>query len=103
MDSLANKNIKITASTVKDIKSGILFKQNQIRGYHTKINKSLTHFTPLKINKNVNLKPFTTMDIETMEHLGNQVPIAISITNNLESKFFIINDINNIELSIKNL
>jgi hypothetical protein len=108
MDSLANKNIKITSSTVKNYKPGIQNKKTQLRGIHTskvlnKINLNLTHFTPLK-DDNITAKPFATMDIETIEFNNNQIPVAISIyLPDIECKIFIL-DINQpIELAINKL
>nr|YP_010296716.1 hypothetical protein MN596_mgp14 [Polyozellus multiplex]UMI33309.1 hypothetical protein [Polyozellus multiplex] len=74
MDSLANKNIKITSSTVRNYKPGIKSNKTQIQGIHTSsiINKSnnlsLTHFTPLKRNPLLSTNLFATMDIETMNY-----------------------------------
>lgn len=79
MDSLANKNIKITSSTVKNYKPRIQNKKTQIRGIHTSnlINKnisSLNHFTPLK-NDIINPNQFATMDIETIYIIINKSPL----------------------------
>jgi len=108
MDSLANRRIKITSSTIKNYKPGDQSKKTSLRGFHTSclINKELlnkTHFTPLKQNI-ITPSSFATMDIETMEFNNNQIPVAISIyLPNKTSKIFLLDSIDNIELSIDKL
>jgi hypothetical protein len=107
MDEFANKNIKITSSTVKN-KPGIHSNKTQIRGMQTssiinKNNLSLTHFTPLK-DEIITPKPFATMDIETMEFNSKQIPVAISIyIPGKNCKIFILDSTINIELAINKL
>jgi DNA polymerase type B, organellar and viral len=111
MDSLANKHIKITSSTVKKYKPGSRSKisKTSLRGFHTScsINKELlnkTYFTPLKQNI-ITPSSFATMDIETMEYNNNQIPVAISIyLPIIGSKLFLLNpNIDNMVESINTL
>jgi len=108
MDSLANKNIKITSSTIKNYKPGNQSVKTQIRNIYTsrvvsKNNISLNNFTPLN-DKIFTPSYFATMDIETMVFNGKQIPVAISIQlPNKDCKIFILDSINNIELSINKL
>jgi hypothetical protein len=108
MDSLANRNIKITSSTVNNYKTGSQNKKTQLRGIHTnssyKINNiSLTHFTPL-VDEVITLTPFATMDIETMEYNNKQIPVAISIyLPNKGCDIFILDSTINIDVAINKL
>jgi len=81
IDNLMNKNIKITsdARTISDkvnIKPFI-----QKRSYHN-------YIKPLKIKKQLTPLTFASMDIETIELNGFQIPILISLTTQKESKIF---------------
>jgi hypothetical protein len=110
MDSLANKNIKITSSTIKNYKPGVQGHKTQIRGFHTSnlLNKfnnlNLTHFTPLK-REPITAIEFATMDVETMNYNRKQIPVAISIfIPNIGVKLFLIDiNIQNIDLAIDKL
>jgi len=111
MDEFANKNIKITSSTVKNYKKnkpGIHSKKTQVRGIQTscainKNNINLTHFTPLKVKVTL-LNSFATLDIETMEFNNKQISVAISINiPDKGCKLFILDSTINIELAINKL
>lgn len=108
MDSITNKNIKITSSTIKNYKPGNQSVKTQLRNIYTsrvvsKNNINLNNFTPLN-DKIFTPSYFATMDIETMEFNGKQIPVAISIQlPNKDCKIFILDSINNIELSINKL
>nr|UZS78130.1 DNA polymerase [Lentinula edodes]WEX32046.1 DNA polymerase [Lentinula edodes] len=90
MDNLANRNIKITRNTISNNnnKMDILTKRN----IHTKNNDNITPLIPL--DPNVDKKEtisISTMDIETMNYKGLQIPVAISIVYNFnEKKLFLI-------------
>jgi hypothetical protein len=121
MDDLANKKIKITSSTIK--RSGEINKSIKIksRKFHSSscqldsginANLSLTHFTPLQ-NKKHQLNPimncFASMDLETIEFNGKQVPVAVSIVipdvnliGGVVEKFFIIRNESN-TLGVNNI
>src|ERR1700676_2411214 len=107
MDSLANKNIKLTSSTVNNL--GIKNIKIKKRLYHSsninfKSNLNLTHFIPLKREPIIPTE-FATMDIETINYSNKQIPIAISLfISGIGSKFFIINsNALNMETSINEL
>ncbi len=76
-------NINIKNNSLKDIKK----QPSSSRGYHT------NNITPLKkddISKQ--LKYLSTMDIETMDWNGKQIPISISTSYSVnKSKLFLIN------------
>lgn len=106
MDEIANKNIKITSSTVKN--NGHQNNKTKSRGIHTssvthKNNLSLTHFTPLNFEA-VTPNPFSTMDIETMKLNDKQIPVVISIClPDKHNKNFILNSSINIDQAIIDL
>lgn len=90
MDKIANKKIKITSTTVKNYKPGFQYskaynksitQRRQSRGFHTclTLTQYLTHFTPISNNIPNIVNLFATMDIETMEYRGSQIPVAITI------------------------
>jgi hypothetical protein len=85
MDNPDNINIKTNTYNIKN---------NQKRNYHTKA-KKINYITPLKKNKddlNRQLKYLSSMDIETMNYNGKQIPISISTAYAVnKSKLFIIN------------
>lgn len=94
MDELSNKNIKIT-------KSAISSKSN--KGFQTKvsmgpINQTRLYSSYIKPIKPHNIDPtissFATMDIETIDFKGTQIPIAISLayydSNKVKTKLFLI-------------
>jgi hypothetical protein len=63
---------------------------NQIRSYHTNSIRPLTK-KMRHIDDSSQLDFISTMDIETIEYQGLQIPIAISIAFNYsESKLFLI-------------
>ena len=121
MDHLANKNIKITSTTVKNYKPGFQYsKTKSITNSTRKFNysatslahNSLTHLTPIKKNNTIIANPFATMDIETMEYNNTQIPVAISIclpqSGGSKSKIFLLrldstNAKADIDLAINNL
>ena len=80
IDNFKNKHIKIT-SDARTISNKF---NNQKRSYHNFIN-------PLKI-KQLTPSQFATMDIETIELNGFQIPILISLTSPKESKIFVIDN-----------
>jgi hypothetical protein len=106
MDNIANKNIKITSSTIKNYKPGFQHKKTKsnssIRQYHTSVNKTLsqTHFTPIKNIIPITANPFATMDIETMKYNNTQIPVAITfyLPGGI-SKLFLLNN----SISVENL
>jgi DNA polymerase type B, organellar and viral len=109
MDSLANKNIKITSSTVKNYKPGVKSSKAQIRNIHTSNmlsktkNLNYTHITPLKMEVDTT-SSFATMDIETMNYNSKQIPVAISIfIPNVGVKIFIIDYTIDLDLAIDKL
>lgn len=108
MDSLANKNIKITSSTIKNYKPGVKNTKAQIRNIHTsnvklKIAKNLTHITPLKYEADTT-SSFSTMDIETMNYNNKQIPVAISLyIPSIGIKIFIIDSTIDLDLAIDKL
>jgi hypothetical protein len=71
------------------------FNSIQKRGIHTtpiysqEIKRNL--ITPIKINETDKLKPFLTLDIETINFNGVEYPIAISLRTDVETFFFTIN------------
>lgn len=90
MDNLANRNIKITRNTISNNnnKMDILTKRN----IHTKNNDNFTPLIPLDLNidKKETIS-ISTMDIETMNYKGLQIPVAISIAYTFnEKKLFLI-------------
>lgn len=111
MDSLANKNIKITSSTVKNYKPGFQYNKVKLqnRGFKTStlmcksVSVSQTHFTPLlKNNIPITAESFATMDIETMEYNSQQIPVAISIYLSMFGpKLFLINPKIPVEEAVK--
>jgi hypothetical protein len=108
MDSLSNKNIKITSSTIKNYKPGTQNNKIKIRGIHSSsiINKNINlNLNPLTLLKKEHLlKDFATMDIETMIYNNKQIPVAISIyLSNLGCKIFLLDSTINIELAINKL
>src|ERR1700719_2622488 len=89
MDNLTNKNIKITSDARIVLNKPPHNKTHQFtqkRSYH----KS-NFINPLK---KVNIKTpqnLATLDIETIEDKGFQIPCLISLTTPIESKIFLIN------------
>ena len=87
MDTYTNKEIKIT----RDIVRNRLNFNYQNRAYHT----NLSIIKPLK--QNPTIAYFSTLDIETIEMNGNQIPILITlsfnhkITRSLITETFLIN------------
>jgi len=105
MDLYKNKNIKITKNTI-----GIFPINWNRRSFHTssllnyKAVKPLT-IKPLNINPSIPSK-FTTLDIETIKFNDIQVPILITLHNNLIKKHFLVDKIlfkNNPNLAINKL
>jgi DNA polymerase type B, organellar and viral len=115
-DILENKQIKVTRST--------LTLQDKVRTSSTIANSKRIFHTSSIQNELINsykneelIKPykksnllgvvadrFATMDIETMEYNGKQIPVAISIVNyGNSSKIFVLDRTIKIELAIKNL
>ena len=89
MDNLANRNIKITRNTISNNKMDIFTKRN----FHTKNNENNENITPLTpLDPKHNKKEIiSTMDIETMNYKGLQIPVCISIAYNFnEKKLFLI-------------
>lgn len=88
MDNLANKNINITRNAISNNKKMDIFTKRNI---HTKNNND--NITPLiPLNPNIDKKEtISTMDIETMNYNGKQIPVCISIAYNFnEKKLFLI-------------
>jgi len=114
MDLYANKKIKITknATTGEELWTITNKQLNKNNGSNlgkrfyttksglTKDNKYLSYITPIKhkqpkslvelITAETDKKPFSAMDIETMEFNGKEIPISISIKTRNISKLFII-------------
>jgi hypothetical protein len=111
MDHLNNKKIKITINaltgrnimtiTDKDVMNSLrrIYKKSSLENkkfYSTKVssnNKYLNFITPIKKKDTFTSKEpiaFSTMDIETIEFKGKEVPISISIKTRNVCKIFII-------------
>lgn len=115
-DILENKQIKVTRSTltVQDKSRTSTTIPNSKRNFYTssiqnELKKSYKNSELIKPYKKSNLlgvvaDSFATMDIETMEYNGKQIPVAISIVNyGKSSKIFVLDRSIKIELAIKNL
>jgi DNA polymerase type B, organellar and viral len=125
MDNLTNKRIKISRSTIigggflgnKPLKSG-LHTNALLNRFYTTSNKNtdkyLSYITPLKpnnkISKIINIsnegKPFSAMDIETMEFNNKEIPICISIKTKNFNKIFLIDSsklLNNLNRALEDL
>jgi hypothetical protein len=91
MDNYLNKKIKIT-KTSNNVKYNI--NKLQRRSYST---LSKNAIKPIKNNIVTGIiQPISTMDIETIEYKGNQIPIAVSLAyqdsyNQVMGKLFLIN------------
>lgn len=86
VDNLTNKHIKITSDArIYSDKANTAhgFPLIQKRGYHS--------ISSLKNRENIKPQNFATLDLETIELNGSQIPIAISLTSSLESRIFLIN------------
>ena len=98
MDNYLNKNIKInknnnTAQINKKYSTiNNIVKLNQKRYYSTRFNT----ISPIKNNIVTNIaEPISSMDIETIDYNGNQIPVAITLAyidngNQIISKLFFI-------------
>lgn len=86
MNNVKNKNIKLTQNALYYRKKSN--KPTNIRNYSTKlINKQITPLTPPEFLKPKN---FISMDIETMNLNGNQIPVLITTHNLNDTNLFII-------------
>ena len=89
MDNLTNKNIKITSD------ARIVLNKPQHNKTHQFTQKRSYHKSNfIKPLKKVNIKTpqnLSTLDIETIEDKGFQIPCLISLTTPIESKIFLIN------------
>jgi hypothetical protein len=134
MDKFANKKIKITRNAltgrniltitdkevIQSIKKGFLgnkkfYSTNCASSQSEKKDKYLGYITPIKsktptsilsISKQYEAIQFSAMDIETMDILGEEVPVSISIMTKNASKIFIIDPIklkSDLNLAIKDL
>src|ERR1700731_857488 len=97
MDNLTNKNIKITSD------ARIVLNKPQHNKTHQFTQKRSYHKSNfIKPLKKVNIKTpqnLSTLDIETIEDKGFQIPCLISLTTPIESKIFLIKT----EIAINNL
>jgi len=108
MDDYANKDIKITSNTISNYKPK--FNQMNKRSFHTSVQnlqdqiKSKPSFSQLDADPRPG-SSFTSLDIETADYQGTQIPIAVSIFNmELGSKVYLLDpSIKDIEIAIKNL
>lgn len=102
MDSMLNKHIRITRDA-RTVHSGF----QQIRGLHTStigLTRSVPCIKPLPSKDSPGRgKTFYTMDIETIQHKGFQLPILISFAGKRKNKLFLIPNTHNLENRVREL
>ena len=100
LDSMRNAKIKLHN------KGKIDFLGYPSRSYSTLIPKTNSNITITPIKVDSSISKFATMDIETMNVNGNQIPVVITTCNSKTSKIFVIDYVllnSNLELALKGL
>ena len=88
------KDARVLVKKPRDFRAPITLTPNQIRYISTNISKAANgnYIKPLN-SKASKVKPFYTMDIETMKsNNGDQVPVFISLSSKTRTEFFLINN-----------
>ena len=88
------KDARVLVKKPRDFRAPITLTPNQIRYISTNISKAANgnYIKPLN-SKASKVKPFYTMDIETMKsNNGDQVPVFISLSSKTKTEFFLINN-----------
>ena len=114
LNIVQSKLKRIFNQTINTINRFTTVNSNKIHiqksGFHTSATINKGYIKPLKRKKLKSdnkdktkrfdlLKPFSTMDIETMDFKGEQLPIAVSLSTinvqgKIKNKFFMINKLN---------
>ena len=98
------KDARILIKKPRDNRSPIKMSPAQIRYISSRVDAAANgnYIKPLKKSKNTKVKPFFTMDIETMkDNNGEQVPVFISISSKVNTKFFFIKEVISLEKSVE--